>query len=81
MMASQLFGFVLSYICLGLAVASPDAGIVMLAICSVSAAILTLFLKEDLRRTNRKKQDPLLSDTNINVEVEDVDKPDGQIPY
>ena len=80
MMASQLFGFVLSYICLGLAVASPDAGIVMLAVCSMTAAILTLFLKEDLRRTNRNKQDPLLSGTNIKFEVEDMDKPEAQIP-
>ena len=80
MMASQLFGFVLSYICLGLAVASPDAGIVMLAVCSMTAAVLTLFLKEDLRRTNRNKQDPLLSGTNIKFEVEDMDKPEAQIP-
>jgi hypothetical protein len=56
MMASQLVGFTLSYICLFMSEAAPIYGLLLLAICGVLAAILTIFIKQDLRRSNRRKE-------------------------
>lgn len=56
MMASQLFGFVLSYICLGFSIVDPVLGLMVLAVSGSVAAFITLFIKEDLRRSDRRQQ-------------------------
>lgn len=58
LMMSQLFGFVMANVCILVSANSPTYGILMLAASAIAAAVLSIFLREDIRKlTPQEKAD------------------------
>jgi len=55
LMMSQLFGFVMANLCIVISAKNSTYGILMLALSAITAAVFSIFLREDIRKQTEKE--------------------------